>query len=95
MCVCLFFEEKDTRKDGRLQYVVKEESSLLQRQQDFGQNIVISKHVRTQTDSCNFVVYSLPFADLYICIYMLWMACIQWDRGSGESKIPSLKFPNR
>lgn len=52
---CLFVKEKDTRKDGRLQYVVKEESSPLKRQQDFGQEILISKHVRIQTQSCNFV----------------------------------------
>ncbi|KAK4830232.1 hypothetical protein QYF61_009299 [Mycteria americana] len=35
--------EKDTRKDGRLQYAVKEETSPLKRQQDFGQEILISK----------------------------------------------------
>lgn len=66
-CDFFFFKEKDTRKDGRLQYVVKEESSPLKRQQDFGQEILISKHVRTQTDTEPRDAVSLgilPFTDL-------------------------------
>lgn len=66
-CDFFFFKEKDTRKDGRLQYVVKEESSPLKRQQDFGQEILISKHVRTQTDTEPRDAISLgilPFTDL-------------------------------
>lgn len=62
-----FFKEKDTRKDGRLQYVVKEESSPLPKQQDFGQEILIRKHVRTQTDSehrAAILLGILPFTDL-------------------------------
>lgn len=62
-----FFKEKDTRKDGRLQYAVKEESSPLKRQQDFGHKILISKHVRTQTDSeprAAILLGILPFTDL-------------------------------
>lgn len=65
--IFFFFKEKDTRKDGRLQYVVKEESSPLKRQQDFGQEILISKHVRTQTDTEPRDAISLgilPFTDL-------------------------------
>lgn len=46
-----FFKQEATRKDGRLQNVVKKESSPLQRQQDFDQEILISEHIRTQTDS--------------------------------------------
>lgn len=46
-----FFKQEATRKDGRLQNVVKKESSPLQRQQDFDQEILISEHLRTQTDS--------------------------------------------
>lgn len=59
-------KEKDTRKDGRLQYAVKEESSPLKRQQDFGQEILISKHERTQTDSeprAAILLDILPFTD--------------------------------
>lgn len=47
----IFFKQEATRKDGRLQNVVKKESSPLQRQQDFDQEILISEHVRTQTNS--------------------------------------------
>lgn len=46
-----FFKQKATRREGRLQNVVKKDSSPLQRQQDFDQEILISEHVRTQTDS--------------------------------------------
>lgn len=66
-CWFFFFKEKDTRKDGRLQYAVKEESSPLKRQQDFGHKILISKHVRTQTDSeprAAILLGILPFTDL-------------------------------
>lgn len=66
MVVFFFFKEKDTRKDGRLQNAVKEESSSLKRQQDFGQEILISKHVRTQTDSeprAAILLGILPFTD--------------------------------
>lgn len=70
VCFLWFFyiiKGKDTRKDGRLQDAVKEESSPLKRQQDFGQEILISKHVRTQTNlepRAAILLNILPFTDL-------------------------------
>lgn len=62
-----FLKQEATRKDGRLQNVVKNKSSFLQRQQDFDQEILISEHVRTQNDPeprAAILLGALPFTNV-------------------------------
>lgn len=95
---CFFFKGRDTRIGGRLQYAAKEEPSPLNRQWDFGWEILINNHVRTQTDSEPELQFFWVFSPSPICNSAFtcsgWLA-FQWDRGSDGNKIPSLKFPNR
>lgn len=87
--VCLLFEEKDTREDGRLQYTVKEESSPLQRQQDFGQEILHSKCVRTQTDSELRILLCILSLSL-ICNSVF--TCSGWLALSGTEVVMRIRF---
>lgn len=62
-----FLKQEATRKDGRLQNVVKNKSSPLQTQQDFDQEILINEHVRTQNDSeprAAILLGALPFTNV-------------------------------